>query len=144
MCHWKTFNETNPMTPKKVTNGEWSGQHELSKGVGTHLPLGRSCGPFRSSLMTFLSVVGFILLRSFQCYRWCHHRSFSVTSRSFSFFSFFFSLSLLIKCCNLWIADVIYDSLNCLIFPNIFCTMLFYYYFYHARVQKHSRCVLVS
>jgi len=36
--------------------------------------------------VTFLDVIVFISLRSFQQYQWYHHRSFSVPSRSFFFF----------------------------------------------------------
>jgi hypothetical protein len=56
----------------KITNSERRGSHKSSKGVGAHLRLGRSCGPLRSPLVTFLGVVRFISSRSFQQYQLCH------------------------------------------------------------------------
>jgi hypothetical protein len=50
------------------------------------------CGPLRSPLVTFLSVVGFILLRSLWWYSMCRNRSFEVPQYLWSlFFYFFFS-----------------------------------------------------
>jgi hypothetical protein len=41
--------------------------------------------------VTFLNVIVFISLRSFQQYQWYHHQSFSVPPRSFYFLYFFIS-----------------------------------------------------
>jgi hypothetical protein len=79
----------------------------------------------------------------------------SVWLRVFLFFFFsFFSLSLLsvlnamfIKfaiwksghdICDSQIIYVTYKFLKCIISLNIFCFVLFYYYFYYTLVQKHS------
>jgi hypothetical protein len=84
----------------KVINNERSGSYKSSKDVRAHMSLVSSCGPLQLPLVTFLGVVWFVLLRSFQRYWWCHHWGFGVSLRSFSFFlSFFFYLSPLIKCC---------------------------------------------
>jgi hypothetical protein len=146
----KNLDKTNPTTTNKVTNGERCEPHEPSKGVKDHLPLSRSWGPLQSPLMTFLGVVGFILLRSFQRYRWCRYRSFDVPLGFFSFL--FLSLSPLSSIywilyptilqfeSRRWylrIANAVCDSLNYVIFLNTFCTVLFYqYFFYYAKIKK--------
>jgi hypothetical protein len=86
----------NQTIPKNIINDEQSGPYEPTKGVEAHLPLDCSCGPFRSPLVTFLSVVGFVLLRSLQQCQLCHHQSFDVI---LMFFFFFALSSLVIKCC---------------------------------------------
>lgn len=78
----KYLNKINSTTSKKVTNGKRNGPYKLSKGVGAYLSLDRSCGLLQSLLVTFLSIVGFVLLRSFQRYQWCLHWSFGVSLRS--------------------------------------------------------------
>jgi hypothetical protein len=87
----------NPTIPKNIINDEQSGPYEPTKGVKAHLPLDCLCGPFRSPLVTFLGVVGFVSLKSLQRYQLCHHQSFDVI---LMFFFFYFALSsLVIKCC---------------------------------------------
>jgi len=66
---FKDLNEKNLTTPMKITNSERRGSHKPSKGVGAHLHLGRSCGPLRSLLVTFLGVVRFISSKCFQQYQ---------------------------------------------------------------------------
>lgn len=83
----KDLNKINSTTSKNVTNSKWNGSHKLSKCVGAYLSLDRSCGSLQSPLVTFLSIVRFVLSRSFQRYQWCLYQSFGVSLRSFSFFS---------------------------------------------------------
>jgi hypothetical protein len=138
---------------KKVTNSERSGSHEPSKGVRAHFFCaacvaysGHRWWPFLVSLNSFRqdffnNTSGVII-------------KVSMWLRVFLFLFFFFSLSPLslnivfIKFA-IWksghnifdsqITCIIYNSLNCIIFLNIFCTVLFYYYyFYYTIVQKHS------
>jgi len=87
----KDLNKINSTTSKNVTNGKWNGSHKLSKGVGAYLSLDRSCSSLQSPLVTFLSIVRFVLSRSFQRYQWCLYQSFGVSLRSFSFFLSFLS-----------------------------------------------------
>ena len=126
----------NLIIPKKVTDDERSRPHESSKGVRDHLPWGCSCGPIRSPLMIFLGIVEFILLRSFQRYRRCHHWSFNVSLESlFFFFSHLFfcwilclrDSRMILTTCKSQILSA--DFLNCTIYLNIFCVMLFYWFF---------------
>jgi hypothetical protein len=65
----KYLDKTNITTPKKVTNGERSGPHELSKSVRAHLFLGCLYGPLRLPLMTSLGVIRFTSSISFQQYQ---------------------------------------------------------------------------
>jgi hypothetical protein len=58
----------NLMKSIKVINDEWSGSHQLSKGIEAHLFLDDLCGPLQLPLMDFLGVVGFGPSRSFQEY----------------------------------------------------------------------------
>ena len=97
----KYLDERNPTAPEKVTNADQSGPHDPSKGKWASPPLDGSYGPLYSSLVTFLSFIGFVLSKSFCQYQWCCHRSFGVPLRSFSFFlSFFLSFSFLSLCCK--------------------------------------------
>jgi len=82
---WKDINEKNPMTPRKIMNGDRKGSHEPSKYVGTHLPSNSSYDSPRPPLMIFLDIIEFVLLRSFQRYWWCHYQRFGVSPGSFSF-----------------------------------------------------------
>jgi hypothetical protein len=82
----KYLDKTNTTTPKKVTNGERSGPHELSKSVRAHLFLGCLCGPLRLPLMTSLGVIRFALSISFQRYQWCSHRNLDVLLSLFIYF----------------------------------------------------------
>jgi len=86
MYHKKYLDERNSTTPEKVTNADQSGPHNPSKGKWALPPLDGSYGPLYSSLVTFLSFIGFVLSKSFWQYQWCRHRSFGVLLRSFSFF----------------------------------------------------------
>ena len=98
----KYLDKTNTTTPKKVTNGERSGPHELSKSVRAHLFLGCLYGPLRLPLMTSLSVIRFTSSISFQQYQWCSHRNLDVLLSLFIYF-FVSHLSFL----NLMFGDII-------------------------------------
>lgn len=111
----KNLDKTNPTTTNKVTNGERCEPHEPSKGVKAHLPLSRSWGPLQSPLITFLGIVGFILLRSFQRYRWCRYQSFDVSLGFFFPFSLsplspLFIESCIQQFCNLRVVDDTWES----------------------------------
>lgn len=127
----------NPTIPKNIINDEQSGPYEPTKGVKAHLPLDCLCGPFRSPLVTFLGVVGFVSLKSLQRYQLCHHQSFDVI------LMFFFSILLfLLSLLNVvFIKFVIWKNtwylwhVNCkyhlqfsklCYFHRYLCVMLFY------------------
>lgn len=120
-------------TPNKIINNKWSELHELFKDVEAHLSMSHLYSPLQSPLMTFLSVVKFILSKFFQWYKWCYYRRYQSFSMPLETFSFLLFLSLIspnwILCpiilqfewvandtCYLWVINVIYNSLNCVIF----------------------------
>jgi hypothetical protein len=85
------LDETNPMTSKKVINGDHSGTHEQPKDKWALTPLDFSCDPLPSPFVTFFGVVGFVLSISFLWYQWYRHCNFDVPLMSFYFY-FYFSL----------------------------------------------------
>jgi len=61
-----SLDESNPTTAKKVTNNDWSVPHESSEGKWALTHLDGSCGLHQLLFVTFLNVVRFVLLISFQ------------------------------------------------------------------------------
>jgi hypothetical protein len=109
----------NPTKLRKGINDYWSGPHKQPKGKWAPILLDDSYGLLRSPFVTF-GVIKFVMLKSFQKYQWCRHRSFSVTLISF-YFVFIFSLSYLFKNYKEDITNYKYS--NCL--PSFIIVYLF-------------------
>jgi hypothetical protein len=93
---WKDLNRTNQTTPRKVTNGNWSGPHELTKDMWALTSLDDLYDPLRSLFMTF-HVIEFVSSRYFSMVHMVLSSELQCVSRViFLFFFFVFSLSSLL------------------------------------------------
>jgi hypothetical protein len=78
----KDLDNTISTTPRKITNGSWSGLRWWW--------LDSACDPLRPLLVTFLGVFKLVSSKSLLWYQRCHHQSFIISLRSHYFFLFFF------------------------------------------------------
>jgi hypothetical protein len=145
-------------------NNDHSGSHKSFKCVGVYLPSNNSCDSFRSSLVIFFEVVRFFYQNLFNNIDGIIIKALISLHCIFLFFFFCSFSSLFFFYCKLyqsifsiwegsrwylWIArvvnifctNIIYDSLNCTIFLNIFYTILFYLVFLSTKVQNYLRMI---